>query len=189
MKFAINAPNFGTYADPAFVTALARSAEAAGWDGFFLWDHIRPGPVPLGDPWLLLTAIALSSERLALGPMVTPLPRRKPEEVARQATTLDHISGGRLVLGVGLGDDGWREFSAFGPYPEDRTRAEMLDEGLDVITALWRGDVVTRAGKHYAVTEALFAPAPVQRPRVPIWVAGRWPSRRPFDRAARWDGA
>jgi alkanesulfonate monooxygenase SsuD/methylene tetrahydromethanopterin reductase-like flavin-dependent oxidoreductase (luciferase family) len=189
LKFAVNVPNFGAFADARVMAELAWEAEGAGWDGFFIWDHIRPGPEPLGDPWVLLTAIALATERLRIGPMVTPVPRRRPEELARQATTLDRLSNGRLVLGVGLGDDTWREYSAFDGPEDARVRAEMLDEGLYVLTALWRGRPVTFDGRHFRIRDAEFQPLPLQQPRIPIWVAGRWPAQPPFRRAARWDGA
>jgi alkanesulfonate monooxygenase SsuD/methylene tetrahydromethanopterin reductase-like flavin-dependent oxidoreductase (luciferase family) len=188
VRFAINAPNFGTFAETRLLASLAQEAESAGWDGFFLWDHIRPGPVPLSDPWIQLAAMAMNTSQIKLGTMVTPLPRRKPEEVARQTVTLDRLSGGRLILGVGLGDDMWNEYSAFGGAMDARVRGEMLDEGLAVITALWSGKAVTYKGKHYCVQDAVFQPTPLQQPRIPVWIGGRWPAKRPFLRAARWDG-
>ena len=138
MKFAINLPNFGTFADTRLLADLAAEAEAHGWDGFFLWDHTRPGTLPVADPWIALTAIALATERIRLGPMVVPLPRRRPEEVARQCVALDHLSNGRLILGVGIGDDLWREFSAFGHELDAVKRGQMLDEALEVLTGLWQ---------------------------------------------------
>src|SRR5688572_6071575 len=111
MRFAVNLPNFGVFADVPLLVRLAKEAETAGWDGFFLWDHTRPGKLPVAEPWIALTAIALATKRVRIGPMVTPLPRRRPEEVARQAVTLDHLSKGRLILGVGLGDDLFGELS------------------------------------------------------------------------------
>lgn len=187
MQFAINLPNFGTFADTKLLAGLAAEAEAAGWDGFFLWDHTRPGPLPLAEPWIALTAIALATSRIRLGPMVTPLPRRRPEEVARQAATLDRLSGGRLVLGVGLGDDLFREFSSFGHELDAVNRGQMLDEALDVINGLLRGERFTYHGKWFDVTDVEFQPKPLQEP-LPIWVAGRWPAKPPFRRGARYDG-
>jgi alkanesulfonate monooxygenase SsuD/methylene tetrahydromethanopterin reductase-like flavin-dependent oxidoreductase (luciferase family) len=189
MRYAISVPNFGDHADPARTIALARDAEAAGWDGFFLWDHLLAwnGNV-VADPWILLAAIATSTERLRLGTMVTPLPRRRPWQVVRQVVTLDHLSGGRAVLGVGLGYPPHEEFEMFGEPGDATVRAELLDEGLEVVAGLMRGGAFSFEGRHFRIDDVAFAPAPVQMPRVPIWVAGAWPHRRPFRRAARFDG-
>jgi alkanesulfonate monooxygenase SsuD/methylene tetrahydromethanopterin reductase-like flavin-dependent oxidoreductase (luciferase family) len=136
-----------------------------------------------------MTAQAVRTERILLGPMVTPLARRRPQIVARQTTTLDHLSGGRLVLGVGLGlDRSGNELSSFGEELDDRTRAEMLDEALEVVSALWTGERVHHAGAHYRAEDVAFRPPPVQQPRIPVWVGARWPYQRPLRRAARWDG-
>lgn len=170
---------------------LARGAEDAGWDGFFLWDHYfwgSPQNEPMADTWTLLTAIAARTERMKLGPLVTPLPRRRPWTVARQAVTLDHLSGGRVVLGVGIGGDWFGDYSVFGEPAGDKEHGEMLDEALAIITGLWSGEPFTFSGRHYTVSEAQFSPRPVQQPRIPIWVAGNWPNKKPFRRAARWDG-
>jgi alkanesulfonate monooxygenase SsuD/methylene tetrahydromethanopterin reductase-like flavin-dependent oxidoreductase (luciferase family) len=192
MRFAIDLPNFGVYGDARLLADLARETEEAGWDGFFLWDHMQffvPGQrVPVVDPWVALTAIALATSRIKLGPMVTPIPRRRPWKLARESVTLDHLSGGRLILGVGLGDPVATELGAFGEETDTRRRAAMLDEGLSVLTGLWRGEPFTFEGEHFQVKEALLWPPPVQSPRIPIWVAGFWPNRRPMRRGARWDG-
>ena len=191
MKFAIHAPNFATYSDPRALSDLAREAEDAGWDGFFLWDHYfwkEPQPVPVADTWTLLTAIAARTERIILGPLITPLPRRRPWTIARQAATLDHLSGGRLVLGVGIGGDWFGDYSAFNEPAGDKEHGEMLDEALDIITGLWSGAPFSYAGTHYQVHDAHFIPRPLQQPRIPIWVAGVWPNKKPYRRAARWDG-
>src|SRR5215203_1024282 len=106
VRYGVSVPNFGVGVDARAITELAREAEEAGWDGFFLWDHLlafSPGSVPVVDPWVALTAVALSTSRLRLGPMVTPLPRRRPVKLARETVSLDHLSGGRLILGVGIG--------------------------------------------------------------------------------------
>ena len=111
MQFAIDLPSFGPFSDANRVAQLAVEAEEAGWNGFFLWDHINyklagsPDPVAIADPWIMLAAMALRTTNLKLGPMVTPLPRRRPWKLARETVTLDHLCGGRLVLGVGLGSD------------------------------------------------------------------------------------
>ncbi len=189
MRYAMYIPNFGEHSDPRMLGELAHEAEDVGWDGFFLWDHIhQPGPTPLSDPWVALAVIATRTERLTIGPLVTPLARRRPWQLAREAVTLDHLSGGRLVQGVGIGSDGWREYSAFGEDTDYKLHADMLDEGLDVLTGLWSGEPVTYSGMHYHLDAARCLPTPVQQPRIPIWVAGVWPNKRPFRRAAQWDG-
>jgi alkanesulfonate monooxygenase SsuD/methylene tetrahydromethanopterin reductase-like flavin-dependent oxidoreductase (luciferase family) len=189
MRYAISVPNFGDFADPDRTIALARDAEAAGWDAFFLWDHLLAwnGNV-VADPWTMLAAIAVSTERIRIGTMVTPLPRRRPWQVTRQVVTLDHLSGGRAVLGVGLGFPPREEFERFGESGEAGTRAELLDEGLEIVDGLMRGGAFSFEGRRFHLDDVAFAPVPVQRPRVPIWVAGAWPNRRPFRRAARYDG-
>jgi alkanesulfonate monooxygenase SsuD/methylene tetrahydromethanopterin reductase-like flavin-dependent oxidoreductase (luciferase family) len=192
MRFALNLPNFGEYADPAIFVRLAREAEASGWDGLFVWDHILVDPEfgePIADPWILLAAAATVTDRIRLGPMVTPLPRRRPWVVARQAATLDHLSGGRLTLGVGLGFPPDAEFEAFGEDGDARVRAARLDEGLAILAGLWTGEPFEHDGTVHHLARMRFLPAPVQQPRIPIWVAGYWPARAPFRRAARWDGA
>jgi alkanesulfonate monooxygenase SsuD/methylene tetrahydromethanopterin reductase-like flavin-dependent oxidoreductase (luciferase family) len=190
VRFAVNIPNFGPYADAAAVAELAATAERAGWDGFFVWDHIVVADgMPVGDPWVILSAVAMATERVAIGPMVTPLPRRRPWVVARQTVTLDHLSRGRLVLGVGIGVPAREEFGTFGEPTGVRERAELLDEALDVILGMWAGEPFSYQGEHFSVAETTFMPKPVQLPRIPIWVAGTWPNKGPFRRAARFDGA
>ncbi len=191
IRFGLYLPNFGDYADPRAVAELAVLAEGAGWEGVFLWDHLlweTPSVQPVGDPWIILAAVAAATERVMLGPLVTPLARRRPWKVAREAVTLDQLSGGRLVLGVGLGWQPEKEFAGFGEDPDPKVRAEMLDEALEVIVGLWSGEPFSFQGTHYTVAERTFLPPPVQTPRIPIWVAGYWPRQRPFQRAARWDG-
>ena len=190
VRFGISVPNFGDLANPGVLVDLAVRAEPAGWDGFFVWDHIVIGDgVAVGDPWVQLSAIAQATERILLGPMVTPLPRRRPWVVARQAATLDHLSGGRLILGVGIGYPPETEFATFGEPTGDRVRADMLDEGLSILNGMWSGSAFSHTGDHYTVAETRFAPKPMQQPRIPIWVAAEWPNRRPLRRAARFDGA
>lgn len=191
MQFGITIPNFGSFGNAATLADLARSAEANGWDGCFNWDHLRAfkDATPLADPWLSATAMALATERIRIGPLVTPLPRRRPWQVARQAVTLDHLSNGRLIFGVGIGGDWEREYSAFNEDPDQKRHGAMLDEALTIIDGLWSGEPFTFSGEHYQVDNVRFLPKPVQQPRIPIWVAGVWPRRTPFRRAARWDGA
>ncbi len=188
MQFAIDIPNFGHFADPRLTAEVARDAETAGWDAVWVWDHIMRDPAdPHADPWLLLAAIATATTRIRLGPMVTPMARRRPSHLAREAATLDHLSGGRLTLGVGNGSRD-REFTAFGDESDLRIRAAMLDEGLAILDGLWSGRPFSFEGAHYRIDEATFLPTPLQQPRIPIWVAATWPVRAPLRRAARWDG-
>jgi alkanesulfonate monooxygenase SsuD/methylene tetrahydromethanopterin reductase-like flavin-dependent oxidoreductase (luciferase family) len=168
---------FEELSEPALVAELAAKAERKGWDGFFVWDHVSYSePVKaLADPWVTLAAVAANTERVVIGPLVTPLPRRRPHQLARETVTLDRLSGGRLVLGVGLGSGRTGEFDPdrFGEEGDPKARAKLLDDGLDRLLAYWGGE---------------FEPRPVQRPRIPIWVAATWPNRRPLRRAARYEG-
>lgn len=190
MHYGISTPNFGDYSDPRLLAELAREAEAAGWEGFFIWDHIKwpPSQEPVADPWVALAAMAMRTEHIRLGPMVTPLPRRRPWKLARETVTLDRLSGGRLILGVGSGYFQQEEFEAFGEAGDPKVRAAKLDEGLEVLTGLWSGEPFSYDGTQYQVKNTCFIPPPVQQPRIPIWVAGTWPIKAPFRRAARWDG-
>jgi alkanesulfonate monooxygenase SsuD/methylene tetrahydromethanopterin reductase-like flavin-dependent oxidoreductase (luciferase family) len=190
VKLALTLPPFGELADPRAVRDLAVEAEAAGWDGVFVWDHVdyRAPVEAVGDPWITIAAIAAATERVVTGPMVTPLARRRPHVVARELVALDLLSAGRLVFGVGLGLDGsGGELSRFGEETDDRRRAAMLDEGLDLVTGLLSGEHVDHAGEHYLARDARFLP-PAVRGRMPIWVGAQWPHRRPLRRAARFDG-
>ena len=190
MRRGLTLPIFDELADPAALARLATLAEASGWDGFFVWDHVRyrPPVTAATDPWIALAAIAVATERVEIGPMVTPLARRRPWIVARQAVALDHLSGGRMVLGLGLGlDASGAELSGFGEELDDRRRAAMLDEGLAVLTGLLAGDDVVHHVEHYDV-EARFLPRPAREGGMPIWLAARWPNRRPVARALRHDG-
>jgi hypothetical protein len=190
MRFGVSLPPFGDYADVRTLVKAARRAEAAGWDGFFLWDHVffDPSFHPVTDPWVALGAIATGTSRIRLGPMVTPLARRRPWVLARQTVAVDRASAGRLVLGVGLGDPAQWDFGFFGEPTDPRVRAQRLDEALDVLTGLWTGEPFAFDGRHFQVAEVVFRPTPVQSPRIPIWVGGQWPNRRPLRRAARFDG-
>ena len=183
-------PLFGGLADPAAVARLSVEAERAGWHGVFVWDHVRWQPeLAVADPWITLAAVATVTERVRLGPMVTPLARRRPVKVARETATLDRLSGGRLTLGVGLGSDQFGgEFSVTGEELDDRRRARMLDESLGILTAAWSGEPVHHRGEHYTVDGMRFLPRPVQHPGVPIWVAGFYGKPRPLRRAARYQG-
>lgn len=189
MRFALNLAAFNELADVRTLAELAHEAEDMGWDGFFLWDHLQTeAGAPVADPIVALSAIAMSTGRIRLGALVTPLPRRRPWKFARETATLDRLSTGRLIVGVGIGGDWWGEYGAFGEPTGDKAHAEMLDEALAVLTGLWSGKPFSYAGKHYSVHDARFLPTPMQQPRIPIWVAGIWPNKAPFRRAARWDG-
>jgi alkanesulfonate monooxygenase SsuD/methylene tetrahydromethanopterin reductase-like flavin-dependent oxidoreductase (luciferase family) len=168
---------------------LARAAERAGWDGVFTWDGIHLGDgMEVHDPWVLMSALAMATERVRIGAMIQPLARRRPWKVAREAVTLDHVSDGRFTLCVGLGaldDAGW---GSVGEPTDRRTRAEKLDETLEILTGLWTGRPFAYTGRHYRFEPMAFLPAPIQRPRIPIWVVGAWPAERSMARAARYDG-
>ncbi len=174
--------------DPRTAASMAAEAEAAGWDGVFTWDGIAIGDIESWDPWVLMAGMATATERVTLGAIVTPPSRRRPWKLAREALTLDHLSGGRLVLPVGLGalDDG--AFGNVGEPTDVRTRAELLDETLAILDGLWTGEPFGFEGTHYRFSPMTFRPRPVQRPRIPIWLVAAWPSERSMARAARWDG-
>jgi alkanesulfonate monooxygenase SsuD/methylene tetrahydromethanopterin reductase-like flavin-dependent oxidoreductase (luciferase family) len=190
LQRGIAIPCFGEHPDE--LIQLGVDAEAAGFDGFFLWDHIvfsdtGDGP-PILDPWLLLAVIAARTSRIRLGTMITPVPRRRPWQLARQTATLDVLSGGRVILGVGIGSPAYGDFGIFHEPTGDRERAELLDEGLDVLAGLWTGKRFSYQGRHFTVDPVRFSPAPLQQPRIPVWVGGVLPAVRPIARAARWDG-
>ncbi|MFM9368593.1 LLM class flavin-dependent oxidoreductase [Streptomyces sp. Da 82-17] len=192
MRFSVNIPNFGDFADPRNVATVAAAAEQAGWDGLFVWDHVlhrQHQGRPFGDPWMLLTAAALATSRIRLGPLLTPVPRYRPQQLARQVATLDRLSGGRVTFAAGLGGPIDDEYAAFGDTADPRILAERLDEGLGLLARFWSGEPVDHRGPHYAARDVTLLPAPVQRPRPPVWIGGFWPRRPPMRRAARWDGA
>jgi alkanesulfonate monooxygenase SsuD/methylene tetrahydromethanopterin reductase-like flavin-dependent oxidoreductase (luciferase family) len=192
MRYGLCLPNGGPCGDARTLADLAERAEAAGWDGVFLEDYIiyqGKAGVPTYDPWVALAAMAMRTERIRLGVEVTPLARRRPWKLASETVTLDHLSNGRLILSVGLGDSSELSFTAFGETTEPRRRAAMLDEALDVLVGLWSGEPFEYRGEHYRVDNVTFLPRPVQRPRMPIWVGGGYPLPGPMRRAARWDGA
>jgi alkanesulfonate monooxygenase SsuD/methylene tetrahydromethanopterin reductase-like flavin-dependent oxidoreductase (luciferase family) len=190
IRRGIAVPNFAE--DPAELIEMGVAAEQAGFDGFFLWDHIvfsnsGEGP-PIVDPWLVLAVIAARTSRIRLGTMITPVPRRRPWQLARQTVTLDVLSGGRLILGVGIGSPAYGDFGIFHEPVGERERADLLDEGLAVLAGLWTGERFAHEGEHFTVEPVRFRPRPVQQPRIPVWVGGALPSVRPIQRASRWDG-
>jgi alkanesulfonate monooxygenase SsuD/methylene tetrahydromethanopterin reductase-like flavin-dependent oxidoreductase (luciferase family) len=187
MYYGVYLSSVGEYSDAALLAKLAHEAEQSGWEGAFIWDHMTQ-PHAAADPWVALTAMAMSTERIKLGPIVTPIARRRPWKLARETVTLDHLSRGRLILGVGLGGSAY-DFESFGEDSDPRIRAEKLDEGLAVLTGLWRGEPFSYNGKHYQLKDVCFLPRPLQSPRIPVWACGAWSHKKaPFRRAARWDG-
>lgn len=190
MRFGLDVPTTGEYADPRTLAQLATEAEVMGWDGFFIWDVLLGGanpPLPSVDPWIALTAIALRTTRIRLGCFVLPLARHRPWLVARQLANLDHLSSGRVTCAVGLGHQP-RDFAAFAEPDAPATRARLLDEGLAVLTGLWETDHFSFRGEHYTLDDVALAARPVQTPRIPIWVAGRWPRPKSMRRVLRHDG-
>jgi len=175
VKRAIFVAPFDELSDPRLVASLAADAEAAGFDGFFVWDHIQYSePVrEVSDPWVVMAAIAMATTRIEIGPMVTPISRRRVQKLARETVTLDRLSGGRLIFGAGLGSDNHGEFTQYDEVAPPKERAVLLDAGLAALTEYWGGR---------------FEPRPVRSPRIPVWLASRWPARKPVRRAARWDG-
>jgi alkanesulfonate monooxygenase SsuD/methylene tetrahydromethanopterin reductase-like flavin-dependent oxidoreductase (luciferase family) len=188
MRYGMTLPAMGAFADPRYLIELAQSAEAAGWDGFFLWDTVIHDEqnYPIAEPWSALAAVAAATTHLRLGVMVTPLSRRRPWQVARQVLTLDHLSNGRMIFGAGLGG-ALHDFDWFGEETDAKVRAAMLDEGLEIVRGLWSGQKKSFTGTHYSVAPVQFMPPPVQI-QIPIWIAGMWPNRAPMRRAARFDG-
>jgi alkanesulfonate monooxygenase SsuD/methylene tetrahydromethanopterin reductase-like flavin-dependent oxidoreductase (luciferase family) len=190
VRHALFLPPFDGLADPARVVELAVAAESSGWDGFFLWDHLLYGSRvrDILDPYICLAAVAAATSTIELGPMVTPLVRRRPAVLARQAVTLDLLSHGRLVLGLGIGDDYAGEFSSFRDTVEAPTRGRMLTEGLEVLTQLLSGNPVDHDGEFYRAAEVAFRPTAARAGGIPIWLAARWPNPAPIRRAASYQG-
>ena len=190
MRFGIGLPAFADFSDPRRLAELAQQAEMAGWDGFFIWDAMFFDPTfhPIADPWVSLAAVSMQTQRLQIGTLVTPIARRRPWKLARETVSVDRLSNGRLILGVGLGDPVQWDFGFFDEVTDPKIRARRLDEGLDILTGLWSGQPFRYQGEQFNVKEVTFCPTPVQSPRIPIWVGGWWPNKPPLRRAARWDG-
>jgi hypothetical protein len=179
--------------DARLVVDLAVEAEAAGWDGVFIPDCIYidselDPQMPGYDPWVVLGAIAVQTRNVRLGTMLTPVSRRRPWKLARETATIDYLSNGRLVLPVGLGALDDAGFARVGEATDRKTRAELLDEGLEILAGLWSGQPFSFSGKHYHLQEMTFLPPPVQSPRIPVWVVGAWPRPKSMQRVLRWDG-
>ncbi|MFW9922403.1 MAG: LLM class flavin-dependent oxidoreductase [Candidatus Thorarchaeota archaeon] len=191
INYGIYISNFGPNWNVRSIVELAKEAEKNGWDGFFLWDHIyveNMQDANVLDPFIVLAAIASHTEKIRIGTTVTPLARRHPWKIARETASLDQLSNGRFILGVGLGGDPVNEFADFGLESNDKIRGEMLDESLDILQGLWSGEKFAYNGKHYQIKETKFLPASVQKPTIPIWVGGNWPNKKPFRRAAKFQG-
>jgi alkanesulfonate monooxygenase SsuD/methylene tetrahydromethanopterin reductase-like flavin-dependent oxidoreductase (luciferase family) len=192
MKFGVTLPITGVDGDVRQIAECAALAEQCGWDAVWIEDYIISfggAKEPVFDPWLAMTAAALATKKIRIAITVTPLARRRPWKVAREAVTLDHLSNGRLILGVGVGMSEDASFANFGEAKEVKQRSEMLDEALEILAGLWSGKPFHFEGKHYKVTESTFFPTPVQKPRIPIWIGGGWPRKQFTARAMRWDGA
>jgi alkanesulfonate monooxygenase SsuD/methylene tetrahydromethanopterin reductase-like flavin-dependent oxidoreductase (luciferase family) len=177
-----------TTGDARTAVELAVEAEAAGWDGVFTWDAIAIGETEVLDPWSLLAAIAIRTERIRLGAMVFAPARRRPWTLLKAAITVDHLSRGRLVLPVGLGAQDDAGFGVVGEPTRARERAAILDEVLAVVDGLQHDEPFAFSGKYFAFEAMSLRPRPVQRPRIPVWVVGAWPHERSMRRAIRWDG-
>ena len=191
MQYGVTLPNVGV--DARMLADLAHDAEVAGWDGVFMWDSVHSETSGLKgrtvcDPWVALTAIAMCTERVRIGPMITPPTRRRPWKLARETVSIDQLSHGRFVLPVGLGWIGDGAFSKVGEELDRKKRAQMLDESLDVLNGLWSGQPFSYDGEHYHLQEMTFLPTPVQSPRIPIWVVGAWPRKKSMQRVLRYDG-
>jgi alkanesulfonate monooxygenase SsuD/methylene tetrahydromethanopterin reductase-like flavin-dependent oxidoreductase (luciferase family) len=177
-----------TIGDPRTAADLAAAAETAGWDGVFYWDGVAIGDMDTYDPWVVMAAMAMRTERVTLGAIVTPPSRRRPWKLARETMTLDRLSNGRLVLPVGLGALDDAAFGNVGEPTDVKTRAGLLDETLEILEGLWSGKPYTHSGRHYSFGPMTFRPTPVQQPRIPIWVVGAWPNERSMRRTLRYDG-
>jgi alkanesulfonate monooxygenase SsuD/methylene tetrahydromethanopterin reductase-like flavin-dependent oxidoreductase (luciferase family) len=184
MKFGLVLPYAGARHD----ADLARLAEDAGWDGVFLGDAIW-----CVDPMIVMTAAAMVTSRVRLGTLVTPMPIRIPWKLASESAALDNLSNGRLILGLGTGAVwmGWQCFPD--EVTNTKARAEMLDEGIDILTLLFQGKQFDYNGKHYHVRltqmeERHFPPPPFQKPRIPLWGVGVWPRRKSMLRTMKCDG-
>ena len=190
LRYGLILPDFGKALHPTDLVDLAGEAEDYGWDGFFLWDHMVEwnSRTPVYDAFTCLAAIATNTKHIRIGTAVTPIPLLKPWIIARQTITLDHLSNGRLILGVGLGTKESCDYERFGEPGDNKTLAEKLDESLVIIKGLWSGKPFRYSGKHYLLKDPIFLPHSIQKPRIPIWVAGYWPRKGPLRRAAKWDG-
>jgi alkanesulfonate monooxygenase SsuD/methylene tetrahydromethanopterin reductase-like flavin-dependent oxidoreductase (luciferase family) len=193
MQYGVVLLNMGEAGNPRVLAELGQEVEEAGWDGVFVWDSLyiqpaEPRYAPMCDPWIALAAIAMRTERVRIGTVVTPLSRRRPWKVARETVSLDHLSNGRFILPVALGSLNDGAFCRVGEETDRKVRAQRLDEALEILDGLWSGEPFRYHGKHYEVEEMTFLPRPVQVPRIPVWVVGAWPREKSMRRVLRWDG-
>jgi alkanesulfonate monooxygenase SsuD/methylene tetrahydromethanopterin reductase-like flavin-dependent oxidoreductase (luciferase family) len=196
MKFGLTIPNWGPFADIRRLAALAQDAESAGWDGFFVWDHVWYLDQPMADPWVALGVIAMQTSTIRIGTMVTPIPRRRVYKLSREVVSIDQLSNGRMILGVGIGSGRPHEYEFVGEETSAKVRGAMLDEALDLLMKLWSGEYFKHEGEYYPMRgskgesgeEIRHLPTPVSG-HIPIWVGGSWPNKKPFRRAAKWQGA
>lgn len=206
MSYGLLLPNWEAAENVPELVDAAIVAEEAGWDGVFLADHlIFPPPRnigapatsrssltdyddhrPMPDPWITLAGIATATERIKLGSWVTPVPRRQPWQVAKDLATLDRLSGGRVIFGVGLGRR--PDYEQFGEAWTMKAIGNKADEALTLIDRLWTGEPVTHHGAHYRLDDVVLLPTPLQKPRIPIVVGGLWPRKPAVRRGANWDG-
>jgi alkanesulfonate monooxygenase SsuD/methylene tetrahydromethanopterin reductase-like flavin-dependent oxidoreductase (luciferase family) len=197
MRYGLDMASAGPAGDPRTMGELAHIAEESGWDAVFLEDYIiwQSHPdVPTYDPWIALAAMAIRTQQIRLGTMVTPVARRRPWKLAQELVALDHLSNGRMILGVGLGDTGEsigadHSFGRFSEMQNPQQRARMLDEGIEIITRVWEGESFSFDGEFYKIRDVQILPKPIQQPRIPIWVGGGYPNPGPVRRALRWDGS
>ncbi len=186
INFGIYIANHGISAEPQDYIDLAIAAEENNWNGFFLWDHIHSAEKnDVLDPFIILSAVASNTKSIKIGTTITPLARRRPWQIARQVTTLDRLSNGRFILGVGLGDP-----ADFDPFLEDSNpiiRKEKLEESLVILQKLWKGELFSFSGKHFNLKDVIFLPKPKQE-TIPVWIGGEWPNKAPFKRAAKFQG-
>lgn len=197
VKYGLDLASAGAAGDPRTMGELAYIAEESGWDGIFLEDYIvwqSHSEVPTYDPWITLAAMAMRTQQVRLGTMVTPIARRRPWKLAQEVVALDHLSKGRMILGIGLGDTGESigmdsSFASFSELMDPKKRARLLDESLEIIVRVWGGGPFSFEGEFYKIHDIRILPRPVQKPRVPVWVGGGYPNPGPVARALRWDGS
>lgn len=191
IQYGISLPPFGHLSDPHVLVDVAAAAEENGWHGVFLWDHLlRPDEEPPGvtDPWVMLTAIAAATTRIRIGPLITPVARRRPLKLAREAATLDVYSRGRVTLGLGLGVDAGGELTRTGEESEPKIQGAKLSEGVGLLDRLLRGEHIVHHGTYYTLDGITLIPTGAQRPRIPFWLAARGHALVPVRRAAKYDG-